>query len=653
MLPFNALTVGCLAAATTMLPEGLSFAFRAPSVYPKRSFQTTTVYQRRIQLSSTASPLSTTESTVDDDLFDDMAADLLVADDLDSSLEETSDDEEDDDEEKEDDGSEEGDEDYDLSFEEFVDMVCEAPVSSLGDAEVGALRQVMEGIAHTEPHHHHDHGDEHDHGHDHHDHDHGSESDSLVLVAQARLVERLFYRVADEWEAAVESKQEERAAELQPTTQDFWLVMQAWEATIRSVQDSGRGGGGKGKGNKKTNTNALPEAVKHVFTLFNDQQDLVRNGIQSAELTDDICRLVLRVCSSSRDRGMDRKVFEVFEDIKDDASVHVDAEMYASVIFSLAKSRDRQSAERSEDMLMEAVERFPPAVDKNGKSVGIGVDSFNAVLVAWAKSGLEYGPSRAEKLIVFMDKLDEEHGKLGTAKPNVQSFTSLIDAYAQRNEWEDVGNAEGVLNRLLDHYLQGEEEGQGFEPNIASWSIVISAWARLAKAKRRGSADRASRLIKRMESLHEEGRITFGPDAIAYVTCMNAFVYTKTPEAPVQAEEILNEMNEKYLDGDDSMKPSPRSIQNVIDAWMRSDNPKSVEKAELVLDRYEEFLEEACNSEETGQVSEELAYIYRSMLFGWAKRNDPVRAQPYLLSMMERGMEPDSICFDKVRRWIL
>jgi hypothetical protein len=156
-----------------------------------------------------------------------------------------------------------------------------------------------------------------------------------------------------------------------------------------------------------------------------------------------------------------------------------------------------------------------------------------------------------------------------------------------------------------------------------------------------------------MESLHEEGRITFGPDAIAYVTCMNAFVYTKTPEAPVQAEEILNEMNEKYLDGDDSMKPSPRSIQNVIDAWMRSDNPKSVEKAELVLDRYEEFLEEACNSEETGQVSEELAYIYRSMLFGWAKRNDPVRAQPYLLSMMERGMEPDSICFDKVRRWIL
>jgi hypothetical protein len=292
-----------------------------------------------------------------------------------------------------------------------------------------------------------------------------------------------------------------------------------------------------------------------------------------------------------------------------------------------------------------------PSVDSRMPHYDPLLTQNHRIISLYLQSGQEDGPDRAEKLIVFMDELDAKHGELGIVKPNVSSFTSLIDAYAQTNEWEGVGTAEGVLNRLLGHYLD-EKEGEGFEPNIASWTIVISAWARLSKNRRKGAADRASRLLKRMESLHEEGRITFAPDAIAYMTVMNAFAYSKTPDGPVRAEEILIEMHERYLDGDDSMKPSPRSIQNIIDAWMKSDIPGAITQAELSLDRYEDLLEEASNSEETGRVSEELKYIYRQMLFGWAKQSDPVRAQGYLESMMERGMEPDSFCFDKVRSWI-
>jgi hypothetical protein len=665
MILLNFLTVGLLAA--TMLPKALSFTIQSRSsnsVCPATWVSSLQTYQRRrIQLSSTASPSSTSTSKTsdddddvnnDDDLFDDLVADLLVPDDLE---EETSDDDDDestdlvlDADTQEDDSTvsaddEDDDEEYDLSFDEFVNMVCETPIASLGDVEVGALRQIMEAIA----------SEADDHAHDDDNEDESDESNtassassnSVVLAETAKSVERLLYRMTDEWQAAVQSKQHERAAELQPNSQDFLLVMQAWEKTMHTADDSGSKGH-RSSYKKKTNTNALPKAVKRVYRLFSDQQDLARGGIQSLQLTDDICRLVLSVMSSSRDRGMDRKIWEAFEDIRNDANVHVDAVMYGSVISALAKSRDRNAADRAESMLRDAARRFPPAVDENGESVGIGVDSFNVVLTAWAKSGQEDGPDRAEKLIVSMDKLDAEHGNLGIVKPNVSSFTSLIDAYAQTNEWEGVGTAEGVLNRLLGHFLEGEAEGKGFEPNIASWTIVISAWARLSKNRRKGAADRASRLLKRMESLHAEGRITFAPDAIAYMTVMNAFAYSKTPDGPVRADEILSEMHERYLDGDDSMKPSPRSIQNIIDAWIKSDTPGAVAQAELALDRYEDLLEEASNLEDWGQVSEELKYIYRQMLFGWAKRNDPVRAQAYLVSMMERGMEPDSFCFDKV-----
>jgi hypothetical protein len=667
MFPKNVLTFALLAA--TLLPKALSFIIQSRpsnSVCPSwvssaSTAMSTAVNQRsRIQqLSSTASPTSTSASKTsdnddDNDLFDDLVADLLVPDD---DLEaETSDDDDEstdhalDDATQEDDSNVSGeDEDYDLSLDEFVDMVCETPIGSLGDGEVGALRDIMEMIASEAEEHAED--DDEDENDDDASDTASSSSTSVMLAETAKSLERLLYRMKDEWQAAVQSKQHERAAELEPSSQDFLLVMQAWEKTMHTAEDIGSKGH-RSSYKKKTNTNALPKAVKRVYRLFTDQQDLARGGIPSLQLTDDICRLVLSVLAASRDRGMDRKIWEAFEDIQNDGNVSVDAVMYGSVISALAKSRDRNAADRAESMLRDAARRFPPAFDKNGESVGIGVDSFNVVLTAWAKSGQEDGPARAEKLIVSMDKLDAEHGKLGIVKPNVSSFTSLIDAYAQTNEWEGVGTAEGVLNRLLGHYLEGEDGGKGFEPNIASWTIVISAWARLSKNRRKGAADRASRLLKRMESLHAEGRITFAPDAIAYMTVMNAFAYSKTPDGPVRAEEILIEMHERYLDGDDSMKPSPRSIQNIIDAWLKSDAPNAVAAAELSLDRFEDLLEEASKLEDWGQASNELKDIYRSMLFGWAKRNEPVRAQAYLASMMERGMEPDSFCFDKVRRWI-
>jgi hypothetical protein len=353
----------------------------------------TAAYQRKsMQLSSTASPLSTNKSskTSDDDdfdgLFDDLVADLLVADDLDSFLEETSDESNDDaDNELTNDstGSDE-DEDYDLSLDEFVDMVCETPVGSLGDTEVGALRQIMEAMASEADEHAHDEDEEQEESDGWSDTSSSSTvSNSQMLVETARSVERMLYRMTDEWQAAVKSKQDERAAELQPNSQDFLLAMQAWEKTMHTAKNNDKKGHRSNK--SKKNTNALPEAMKHVARLYSDLQDLARKGVQSLQLTDDICRLVLSVMSTSRDRGMDRKIWTTFEDIQKDANVQVDAAMYGSVIASLARSRDGKAADRAESMLREAAGKFPPAVNENGESVGIGVDSFNVVLVAWAK----------------------------------------------------------------------------------------------------------------------------------------------------------------------------------------------------------------------------------------------------------------------------
>lgn len=348
--------------------------------------------------------------------------------------------------------------------------------------------------------------------------------------------------------------------------------------------------------------------------------------------------------------------------------------MYQSLIMTLAKSRDSGAANRAESFLREAALRYPPksvsvpgttlttaasGTDYHAQNAGIDIATCNAVLTAWAKSSVEYGPERAEKLIFWMDEVDRNNGNHGFVRPSMSSFTSLIDAYAQKLDWESVCQAERLFNRLLDQYLNDdrsiEDEGNVadtnlLEPNIATWTIVISAWSKLARKGYKGAPKRADRLMQRMQELHRESRISFGPDAIVCNSVMNAWASLREADGPPRAQEVLQEMYEQYLDGNDSMKPSPRAIGIVLESWMKSNLPDAMDRAESLLDAYEEYLMLLCGTgqEDTIAVPEEVSDIYRTMLYGWCKNGDPERALDYLLDMVDQNMKIDSFCFDRV-----
>jgi pentatricopeptide repeat protein len=146
-----------------------------------------------------------------------------------------------------------------------------------------------------------------------------------------------------------------------------------------------------------------------------------------------------------------------------------------------------------------------------------------------------------------------------------------------------------------------------------------------------------------MEELCQEGRTTVAPDAITYVTVMNAWAASKSPDGPRRAEEILDEMNERYLDGEDEMRPTPRSIKAVIDAWIKTNDPSAMDRAEAMLDKYEDFDEfQAPIQDETVQE------IYKCILFGYSKNKDPRQAEEYLRNMVQMGIKPDCFCFDRI-----
>ena len=374
------------------------------------------------------------------------------------------------------------------------------------------------------------------------------------------------------------------------------------------------------------------ESSDRIYELFADMEDMYRSGLDSVKPTVDVVTKVLEAVSETRRNGGEKRAWSIIKRL-DRYGLEPTGRMYALLIRATARSRENGAARLAEDNLRKALELFPPSKD------GINIDTFNVVLTSWAKSNLSYGPERAEKLLVFMDEVDKKHGGTGFLKPNVHSFTSLIDAYAQTTEWDGVSHSERILNNMLSTFLESNDPM--LEPNVASWTIVISAWTRLSKKNQRGAAPRADTLLKRMEELYAAGRISFAPDAITYVTVMNAWALSRRDDGPEKAEEILDEMNEQYIDGDDSFKPSSKSIRNIVEAWVKLETLNGLQRAEKFLQRY-------MSIDSMQETTDETKDVFKTLLFGWSKQENPYRAQDYLFEMAKRGLKPDSFSFDRV-----
>ncbi|KAL3924772.1 MAG: hypothetical protein SGILL_000836 [Bacillariaceae sp.] len=462
------------------------------------------------------------------------------------------------------------------------------------------------------------------------------ESETEKDMTPEVVMESLLYRLLDEWsttikqlykngdveEEEVQDNKEltqqllEKEEMFRPVASDFESVIEVWSQSKN------------------------PDKVVRVLNILSDQRQVALHGdsahnekISDASPTLKTIEMVLQTLDESREKGLEKRAAMVVDSLSLDYGLEPNAAITGSLVKILAKSRGNSAAHQAETLLREAVEKFPP-----GTEFGMNdVEVFNKVVTAWAKSRGTSGPARAQQLIVFMDELGAPE-----CAPNSRTFTSLIDAYAQKQELESIEKAEGILNNVLDLFLEGRDD---LEPNVATWTIVISAYSRLCKSSKvykrnqLTAAKRAGRLLKRMESLYEDGRLSFGPDAITFITVINAFAFSKDRDNIEQAEQLLDEMNERYLDGEDSMKPSMRSVKILVDAWIKAG---VMDKAESLCDKYEETVE---GPETTKKDTQEL---YFAFLHGYCNQGDPRRAKVYFDLMLEEKIEPDSACYDRI-----
>jgi pentatricopeptide repeat protein len=131
-------------------------------------------------------------------------------------------------------------------------------------------------------------------------------------------------------------------------------------------------------------------------------------------------------------------------------------------------------------------------------------------------------------------------------KPNVQTYTSLIDAYAKNRDADAAKRAEAILNRM-------EEDGRVL-PNVRTYTAVIQNYARSDDPAK---AIHAQGILHRMKDDYARGNEEARPSVVTYNALLNACEFSHGDESDMEhafevACETLDEVRSSdYLTPDD------------------------------------------------------------------------------------------------------
>ena len=270
------------------------------------------------------------------------------------------------------------------------------------------------------------------------------------------------------------------------------------------------------------------------------------------------------------------------------------------------------------------------------------LEIFNNLLFGWtkvpSKSQRKHACERAEAILDHMKKLSNA-GILPDIKPDLKSYNIVLECWSRLG---DGKKAQDLLERMIDRWETGDDT---IAPDTASYSRVLSAWNRNGNherceyitnilhkqfcdlgnyrvhpnlilcglAKFGGQPDalrRAKTLFQKCDDLSRSGQHPdLKPSRTTYQHLLECVVKADREQGGTQAEQILDEMLEKCAAGDETVKPDVRIYNLVIQALVKTCQPKRTEE---VLGRmYAEDLRGA-------RVYPNLE-TFNTILFAWAK----------------------------------
>lgn len=256
-----------------------------------------------------------------------------------------------------------------------------------------------------------------------------------------------------------------------------------------------------------------------------------------------------------------------------------DMAVYSCVMKCHIQSLDKNAPHKVEALLR----NIQATASSSRREGGGGIMSpdticWNMALDAWAKAG--NGP-RAEALFeeMLQDYLD---GKERAAVPNTITFTAVLSAWAktQRNP-QAPERAESLLQLMKQLYENGTLPDA--KPNVISYSIVLDC---LAYAKTSDAARRAESILREMEASDD---LDVRPNVVSYNSVIKAWSFSRDPTAVSKVTALLKEMLEKVDNGSKSLVPNANTFGSVLKALADSTFSDKEKRAEVVVNLMEKF----------------------------------------------------------------
>jgi len=206
--------------------------------------------------------------------------------------------------------------------------------------------------------------------------------------------------------------------------------------------------------------------------------------------------------------------------------------------------------------------------------------------------------------------MDSQEAPLVTVRPDIRSYTIVMDAFARMGTIEAAKQAEKLFKEA--QYLAKEMDDVSLAPNAIAYNVLLSAWS-----KTEGGAKKCIKILHEMPS----------PTLISYHSLLHALARAKNGEA---AERVLRGL---------PMEPNHRSYTTCMDAWSKSGRP---DKAEALFHELRSHKKEVFRPNQV---------TYASILHAYAVSRSPdkaAKAQQIWDLMKEDGVTPNLFAYNSV-----
>jgi pentatricopeptide repeat protein len=322
-----------------------------------------------------------------------------------------------------------------------------------------------------------------------------------------------------------------------------------------------------------------PFAAEKALRLLHDNEDLEPNVISFNT-----------VILAFAKRGAVTEAHELLQKMEIDYGLQPDTISYNSLLYGYAHANQ---PERAESLLKQMMRT----------SVKPDTISFNTVLLAWSKSNENPNKvcQRAEELLQHMELLHQAGNE--NVAPDVYSYTTVISALSNSKCVTAASRALALLERmeerqspllvpnavtyttvmttlsrcgyhnaameaqiLLDKMIHNYEAGnEDCKPDTVAFTAVISCWARGYEEE--DADEKAMALLEKMKNM--DG---VQPNALTYTSVLKALSRSQKGTSAQRAEELLDEMECAYQNGNDALEPTSIHYNVVMDVHANSPN---------------------------------------------------------------------------------